>query len=71
MKIKVHHPSSERKVKVAVLARFKKLDEKPQPLPELKDDDYQAFKDDLASHADYDKLKNDEIESPFTDDRSV
>lgn len=72
MKIKVYtHPSSERAVKIAVRDRFKKLDEKPQPLPDLSEDSYQAFRDDLASHADYEKLKNDEMENPFLDDRSI
>lgn len=71
MKIKIYYPSSEHKVSVAIRERFNKLDEKPQPLPDLSEDDYQAFKDDLASHADYEALKNDEMPNPFTEDRSV
>ena len=67
MNIPIFHPSSERVVKIKVARIFKKLDEKPKVLPELKDDDYQAFKDDLASHATYDALKNDEIENPFNE----
>ena len=62
--------SSVQKVKVAVSSRFKKLDEKPQPLPDLNEDSYQVFKDDLASHATYDALKNDEVENPYTNDSS-
>lgn len=69
MKIKVYtHPSSERAVKIAVRDRFKKLDEKPPKLRDmnLEEDGYDEIKDDM-----YNLIKNDEIESPFADDRSI
>jgi hypothetical protein len=71
MRVKIHQtftPQSERIVKVKVASLSKKLDEKPKERRDmnLTDDGFDEIKDDL-----YTLIKNDEIESPFADDRSI
>lgn len=62
MKVKIYtHPSSERKLKVAVMGRFRKLDAKPpKPLHNPSDDAFDIARDNQLSHQ--------VSENPFTDD---